>query len=135
MTTNTRTIAELQLALESILGELRAVTWTDADEKSLVPLALSLKAASDHAAIVHNEIKMRAEAGSLVPGAALKDEIKHRQWHDEETAAQLAEEEFGDRAFSRKLLSPAQMEKLGEKGKAFVSVASYKPEAGKRVVY
>lgn len=33
------------------------------------------------------------------------------------------------------MLSPAGIEKLGELGKTFVAVASYKPEAGKRVVY
>lgn len=136
MQTNSRTLAEIQIALEALLGELRVAAMGEADDRALVPLAQSLKAANDYAALVHNEIKQRAEAGNLVPGAALKDEIKHRQWHDNEAAAQLAREEFGDNAFSKPaLLSPAQIEKLGERGKAFVAVASYKPECGKRVVY
>ena len=70
------------------------------------------------------------EAGLLV-----KDAVKHRQWHDEETVAALAQEQFGDKAFTRKLLSPAGIEKLGAEGKALVAIASYKPEGGKVAVY
>lgn len=136
MTTNSRTVAELQVALEAILGELRAAKMGEAEAAALVPMASSLKACADYQKLVDTEIKLRAEAGNLVPGAALKDEIKHRQWHDNEAASQLAREEFGEAAFSKPaLLPPAQIEKLGERGKAFVAVASYKPECGKRVVY
>jgi len=73
--------------------------------------------------------------GELIPGVVVKDAITHRKWSDPETAAQLAQETIGDKAFKRELLSPAQMEKLGDAGKSFVAVASFKPEAGKRVVY
>lgn len=136
MTTNSRTVAELQIALEAIMGELRAVEWDTAPDTGLVPLALSLKATSDYAKLVHGQIELRAVTnGTPVPGAAVKDAIVHRKWHDEQAAAELAREEFGDDAFTVSLLSPAGIEKLGTKGKNFVAVASYKPEAGKRVVY
>jgi hypothetical protein len=65
----------------------------------------------------------------------VKDCIVHRKWHDQEAAEQLAQETFGDKAFTRSLLSPAGIEKLGADGKAFVAVASFKPDAGKKVVY
>ena len=68
-------------------------------------------------------------------GVVVKDSVVHRRWSDPEVAAQLAQETIGDKAFKRELLSPAQMEKLGDEGKSFVAVASFKPEAGKRVVY
>jgi hypothetical protein len=136
VTTNQPTAATVLQTINDALEMLRAVQLTHSEAANLVPLAQALKAAGEAAAIVGHEIKLRAEAGNLVPGAALKDEIKHRQWHDNEAASQLAREEFGDAAFSKPaLLSPAQIEKLGERGKAFVAVASYKPECGKRVVY
>lgn len=136
MTTNTPTIADVQRLIEDALGLLRVLDLTAADPAKLAPTALSLKAASDYQALLHAEITRRViiEGGSL-PGVATKDEVKHRQWHDQEAAESLAQEQFGDKAFKRELLSPAQMEKLGDLGKAFVAVASYKPEAGKRVVY
>lgn len=135
MSQNSRTPAELQYALEALLAEIRAVEWSKAPAEVLAPVALSLKAACDHAALVHAEIELRAIANCIpVPGVALKDAVKHRQWSCEETAAQLAQEEFGDAAFNRTLKSPAQLEKLPNSA-AFVSLASFKPEAGKRVVY
>lgn len=90
----------------------------------------------EEAGALDAQIQLRAIAnGQDVPGVAVKDAIVHRRWHDDEAAAQLAQEQFGDKAFKRSLLSPAQMEKLGDAGKQFVAVASFKPEAGKRVVY
>lgn len=134
MTTNSRTPAELQLALEAIIGELRAIEWNDAPAESLVPLALSLKAVSDHVELVQGQIELRAIANGIsIPGAAVKDATTHRQWNDCEVAADLAFTQFGLRAF--KLVSPAAIEKLGSEGQALVAVASFKPPAGKRVVY
>src|SRR5260221_716921 len=99
---NTRTPAELQNALEAIVAELRATDWDKAPAESLVPLALSLKATCDHAALVHSQIELRAITNNTpVPGAAIKPEVKHRKWHDTEAAEQLAQEQFGDAAFSR----------------------------------
>ncbi len=57
---NHRAPAELQTALEAILGELRAVNWNEAPAECLVPLASSLKASCDHAALVHSQIELRA---------------------------------------------------------------------------
>lgn len=130
-----RTPAELQYALEALIAEIRATDWNAAPAETLVPMALSLKAACDHAALVHNQIELRAIANNTpVPGAAIKDQVKHRQWNNQDAAEKLAQETFGDAAFSRALKSPAQIEKL-PRGDAFVAIASFKPEAGKRVVY
>lgn len=135
MTTNSRTPAELQIALEALFAEIRVITWGDAPAESLAPLALSLKTACDYNALVHAEIELRVLANNTpVPGVAVKDAITHRKWNDLEAAGQLAQETFGDAAFKRELKSPAQLEKLPN-GDTFVAVASYKPPAGKRVVY
>lgn len=134
--TNLRSAHEIQLSLEVIIAELRALETSKMAPAELVPLALSLKTTCDHAAKIDAEIRLRVLGnGESIPGVAVKDEIKHRQWHDVEAAEQLAQEQFGDAAFKRTLLSPAQMEKLGKDGATFVAMASFKPEAGKRVVY
>lgn len=135
MTVNSRTPAELQIALEALLAEYRATDWDAAPAATLAPNALSLKAACDHAALVHAQIELRVLANNTpVPGVAVKPAVVHRKWHDMEAAEALAQETFGDAAFTRALKSPAQLEKLTG-GDTFVAVASFKPEAGKKVVY
>ncbi len=127
---NTRTLPEIQNALEAILAELRGYDFGTAPAETLVPLA-----ACDYAQLVHAKIEERAIGnGELIPGVAVKDTTVHRRWTDAEAAAQLAQEAFGDKAFSRTLLSPAQMEKL-DGGAVFVAMAAVKPPAGKKVVY
>ncbi len=136
MTTNTPTIAQVRDMLANALDAFKALDLATAAPEHIAPLANLVKDATAYGATLHAEIVRRVilEGGSL-PGVATKDEIKHRQWHDKEAAEALAQEQFGDKAFKRELLSPAQMEKLGDLGKQFVAVASFKPEAGKRVVY
>lgn len=135
MTANQRTPAELQIALEALLAEFRATDWDAAPAETLAPCALSLKASCEHAALVHAQIELRVLAnGQMLPGVTVKPVVTHRKWNDQEAAEQLAQETFGDAAFSRTLKSPAQLEKL-KGGDLFVAVASFKPEAGRKVVY
>lgn len=122
--------------LANALTALKSMDLDVIGADQLVPLARATKAVCEFAGALDAQIQLRAIAnGQDVPGVAVKDAIVHRRWHDDEAAAQLAQEQFGDKAFKRSLLSPAQMEKLGDAGKQFVAVASFKPEAGKRVVY
>jgi len=69
-------------------------------------------------------------------GVVVKDSVVHRPLVRSRSCRQLAQETIGDKGGSkRELLSPAQMEKLGDEGKSFVRRwLSFKPEAGKRVV-
>ncbi len=132
---NTRTPAELKAALDSIVEELKAIGPATIPAAELVPFIKSVQSVGMYAAAIDAEIQLRALAnGELLPGVTVKDAIKHRQWNDPATAEALAQETFGDAAFSRTLKSPAQIEKL-PRGDTFVAVASFKPEAGKRVVY
>lgn len=136
MTTNTRTPAELKEALDAIVLELKALDASHIASTALVPLVKSVQDVAMYAAAIHAQIELRAIANNeLLPGVVVKDAIVHRRWHDQTAAEELAQETFGDKAFSRTLLSPAGIEKLGADGKAFVAVASFKPEAGKKVVY
>ena len=122
--------------LTETLELLKNIDLNDIDSAALVPLANAIKNIGAFGVAVHAQIELRAIANNQpVPGVAVKDAIVHRKWHDQTAAEELAQEAFGDKAFSRTLLSPAGIEKLGPDGKAFVAVASYKPEAGKKVVY
>jgi hypothetical protein len=133
---NTRTPAELRSALDAIIGELKALDAAAIADADLVPLAKSVQSVGAYVAAVHTQIELRAIAnGIMLPGVVVKDAIMHRKWHDPEAAARQAYDQFGKDAFECTLRSPAGIEKLGDAGKAFVSVASFKPEAGKRVVY
>ena len=130
MNTNIPALATVYADLEAVLAKLAAI---DAD---LVPMVKAVQAIGAYQAAIDAQIQARAIGnGELIPGVVIKDSVVHRRWSDPETAAQLAQETIGDKAFKRELLSPAQMEKLGDAGKSFVAVASFKPEAGKRVVY
>lgn len=122
--------------LTETLELLKHLDLNDIDSAALVPLANAIKNIGAFGAAIHAQIELRALGNNeLLPGVVVKDCIVHRKWHDQEAAEQLAQETFGDKAFTRSLLSPAGIEKLGADGKAFVAVASFKPDAGKKVVY
>lgn len=128
--------AEVRAVLETALELCKGLNLEAADAAELVPLIKAVQAVAAYSTAVHAQIEVRALTNNQpVPGAAVKDEVKHRVWNDEETVTSLAREQFGDKAFSCKLLSPAGIEKLGSEGKALVAMCSHKPEAGKKVVY
>lgn len=136
MTSNIPAISEVYADLERILAKLQAIDAADIEPANLVPMVKAVQSIGAYAAAIDAQIQSRAVGNNeLLPGVVVKPIVAHRKWTDEETAAELAQSEIGDKAFTRKLLSPAQMEKLGDAGKAFVAVASYKPEGGKRAVY
>ena len=120
--------------LNDIIKTLQASDTSAIADGDLALLANATKDICKYAAALDAEIQKRAIVeGKALPGVVVKDAITHRKWHDPEGAGLLAFKEFGLKAF--KLDSPAGIEKLGNAGKSFVALASYKPEAGKRVVY
>jgi hypothetical protein len=136
MNTNIPALATVYADLEAVLAKLAAIDADKIESANLVPMVKAVQAIGAYTAAIDAQIQARAIGnGELIPGVVVKDAVVHRRWTEPETAAQLAQETLGDKAFSRLLLSPAQMEKLGDEDKAFVAVASFKPEAGKRVVY
>lgn len=67
--------------------------------------------------------------GELFEGYKLVAGRSLRQWGDEQEAAKTLEAEVGDEAYSKKLLSPAQAEKLlGKKRKDLLEPLIVKPE-------
>ena len=136
MNTNIPALATVYADLESVLAKLQAISAEQIESANLVPMVKAISAIAAYSAAIDAQIQARAIGnGELIAGVVVKDAVKHRQWSDNEAAAQLAQEQFGDKAFKRELLSPAGIEKLGDAGKSFAAVASFKPEAGKRVVY
>ena len=136
MNTNIPALATVYADLESVLAKLQAIGAEQIESANLVPMIKAVQAIGAFQGAIDAQIQARAIGnGELIPGVVVKDAVTHRRWSDPEVAAQLAQETIGDKAFKRELLSPAQMEKLGDEGKSFVAVASFKPEAGKRVVY
>jgi hypothetical protein len=136
MNTNIPALEIVYDTLQSALAQLQAISAEAIESANLVPMVKAVQAIGAFQAAIDAQIQARAIGnGELIPGVVVKDSVTHRRWSDPEVAAQLAQETLGDKAFSRMLLSPAQMEKLGDDGKSFVAVASFKPEAGKRVVY
>jgi hypothetical protein len=141
MNTNIPTLATVKFRLilgdlDLVLARLQELDPSAIESANLVPMVKAVQSIGAFQAAIDAQIQARAIGnGELIPGVVVKDSVVHRRWSDPEVAAQLAQETLGDKAFSRTLLSPAQMEKLGDDGKSFVAVASFKPEAGKRVVY
>lgn len=136
MTSNIPALTDVYSDLERVLAKLQALDAAAIESANLVPMLKAVQAIGAFSAALDAQVQERAIGNSeLIPGVVVKDAIVHRRWHDEETASALAQEQIGDKAFKRTLLSPAQMEKLSDAGKALVAVASFKPEAGKRVVY
>lgn len=121
--------------LVDAINALKVIDLSKLDSGDLVPLVKQVQDICSFSAALHAQIELRAIGnGELIPGVVVKPMVTHRKWHDPETAEQLAMETFGDAAFDIKLKSPAQIEKLPN-GDVFVSMASYKPEAGMKVVY
>lgn len=136
MNTNTPALAAVYVDLLSVADRLAALDADKIESANLVPMVKAVQAIGAYASAIDAQIQARAIGnGELLPGVVVKDAIVHRRWTEPEAAAELAQSTLGDKAFSRTLLSPAQIEKLGEDGKAFVAVASFKPEAGKKAVY
>jgi len=136
MNTNIPALATVYADLESVLAKLAAIDADKIESANLVPMVKMVQAIGAYSAAIDAQIQTRAIGNNeLIPGVVVKDAVVHRRWSDKDAAEQLAQEQFGDKAFTRELKSPAQMEKLGDAGKSFVAVASFKPEAGKKVVY
>ena len=136
MTSNIPAINEVYADLERVLAKLKAIDAAAIESANLVPMIKAVQSIGAYSSAIDAQIQARAIGNNeLIAGVVVKDAVVHRKWHDQTAAEQLAQETFGDKAFSRTLLSPAGIEKLGADGKTFVAMASFKPEAGKRVVY
>jgi len=133
---NTPSAAVATAQLTSLVELLKGIDLQSSLPAELVPLVKAVQSIGAFSTAVDAEIQRRAIGNSeMLPGVVVKDGVTHRKWHDQDAAEQLAQETFGDRAFERKLLPPAGIEKLGAEGKTFVAVASFKPEGVKRAVY
>jgi len=75
--------------------------------------------------------------GTDVPGYKVVQSFGHAKWIDEDVIKAEFEDEFGDKIYKKKLISPAQLEKLAGKkrlGKDFRDDYTVRPEAGYKIV-
>lgn len=137
MNTNIPALATVYADLEAVLAKLQAISADAIESANLVPMVKAVQSIGAYAAAIDAQIQERAVTNNeLLPGVVVKTTTTHRRWTEPETAAQLARECLGEAAFEPATLkSPAGIEKLGEQGKAFVAVASFKPEGSKRATY
>jgi hypothetical protein len=76
-----------------------------------------------------------AEGGTEVPGYILVAKRATRAWADEAAAEKAVVSKLGDKAYSRKLLTPAQAEKaIGKGGKEIVAPLVTKESSGTNLV-
>lgn len=75
-----------------------------------------------------------AEAGQAIPGYKLVEKKANRRWKCEKDVQDAFELEFGDTIFTKKLRSPAQLEKLLKKRKAELEPYWETPSGGKTLV-
>ena len=137
MNTNLPSVALAYDKLQRTLALLQDIDADKIESANLVPMVKLVQSIGAFASVIDAQIQTRAIGNNeLIPGVVVKDAVVHRRWSDPETAAALALETIGSAAFKHELMSPAQIEKFcGDAGKAFVAVASFKPEDGKKVVY
>lgn len=75
--------------------------------------------------------------GEDVPGYKVVQSYGHAKWIDEDVIKAEFEDEFGDKLYQKKLISPAQLEKLAGKkrlGKDFRDDYTVRPENGFRII-
>lgn len=134
MTSNIPALNEVHADLERVLAKLQAIDAAAIESANLVPMLKAVQAIGAYSAAIDAQVQLRAIAnGELIPGVVVKDSVTQRKWNDVETVRDLVFQSFGLKGFT--VNGPAAIEKLGDEGKALVAVASFKPEAGKRVVY
>src|SRR5712671_116536 len=121
---NIRTAPELRDALNAIVEELKQLEASKIADADLVPLVKSVQDVGAYIATIDAQIQLRAITnGVMLPGVVVKDAVTQRKWNDPATVAELAYQQFGLKAFT--VNGPAAIEKLGDEGKALVSVASF----------
>lgn len=134
MITNFPALSEVYADLQSLLEKLLALDAAVIDSANLVPMMKAVQSIGAYQCAIDAQIQARAIGNNeLIPGVVVKDAVTQRRWNDSALAGDLAFAQFGLKAFT--LNSPAALEKMGDEGSALVAVASYKPPAGKRVVY
>lgn len=131
-------------ALHNLAGELTARDFSApavTDKLSIEHIVKILKyedTVKDWMAKVREHAKELMIKGTDIPGYKVVQSLGHAKWVDEEVIKAEFEEEFGDKLYGeRKLVSPAQFEKIAGKkrlGKDFRDDYTVRPEAGFKIV-
>lgn len=123
--------ALLQLTHDVIADDFDALPDTQALDDERLGLVLTHKAMIlDWLKAVEDHVTEQLLSGNAVPGWKLVEGRSLRQWSNEPDAEAMLESLIGDKAWERKLLSPAKAEKAVGKAKAQLQDLIVKP-AGK----
>src|SRR6185369_6018192 len=105
----------------------------DLPTPELVRLLRLIRALGDVKPVYEEALTTHLKMGRTADGANLKPQRSYRSWNDDTQAATYLHQHFGPKGV--KPVTPAQAEKLGPAGKAYVSVAVHKPEGQLKATY
>jgi len=105
----------------------------DLTTPELVRLLRLIRALGDVKPVYEEALTTHLKMGRTADGANLKPQRSYRSWNDDTQAATYLHQHFGPKGV--KPVTPAQAEKLGPAGKAYVSVAVHKPEGQLKATY
>lgn len=104
--------------VNSLRGEFIPPSPSDLTPEQLGNVLKNAEILRNWASAVGEHALRLAEAGEDIPGFKLTQRKKHRKWVDEDTVVDRYHPEFKDKLYTKKLISPNQLEKLlGKKRK------------------
>ena len=127
-----------KLAGELVRQDFRAVAVVDTLHIDHIIKVLKYEdTIKDWMARVRDHAKELMLQGQEIPGYKVVQSFGHAKWIDEEVVVAEFEDEFGDKLWEKKLISPSRLEKLAGKkklGKDFRDEYTTRPEAGYKIV-
>lgn len=105
----------------------------DLTTQELVRLLRLIRALGDVKEVYEQALAVHMQLGRTAEGASIGPGRSFRQYNDVRQATEFVAQNFG--VHHLKPPTPAQLEKLGPAGKAYVAVGVHKPEAPLRVKY
>jgi hypothetical protein len=105
----------------------------DLTTEEVVRLLRIIRALDDVKPVYEDLLTARLKMGYQAQGTALKPQRAYRSWNDDLQAAEIGYQNYGAKGV--RPATPAQLEKMGPAGKAYVAVGAHKPEGQLKAVY
>lgn len=126
------------LTNEVIAKDFESLPVVDSMSLSMIQKVLKYEdVIKDWMSKVRDHAKELMVQGEHIPGYKVVQGLGNARWVDEEVVIAEFEDEFGDKLFQKKLISPAQLEKLAGKkrlGPDFRDEYTVRPETGYKIV-
>jgi len=101
--------------------------------EDIVRMLRMIRALHDVKKVYEDALLTHLKLGRTADGASMQPKRSFRAWNDDLQAANYLFQQFGAKAI--KPVSPAEAEKLGPAGKAYVAVGAHKPQGELTVKY